>query len=191
MPRPKAPRWTVRGDMPHELDPQTATDEQLGLLDEDMLQMIDPTGSYTLDVGWYPAATRSGRFICRVVRSEDWDRPLAQLETPNMKIVWRWLKQQIDEIDLRVGQIGMFTDNVGLFVYLKVAKSARTKKMRPAARKPKVIPTFLMTPSVSDPMPRLDRVYSGQGPAPMTTNPSTSATMAVGLGAGLPLAYAA
>lgn len=191
MPKPKAPRWTVRGDIPQELNPQTAADEQLELLDEDMLQMVDPTGTYALDVGWYPAATRSGRFICRMVRSEDWDRPLDQLETPKIKIIWKWLKQQINEVNLRVGQTGMFTSNVGLFIYLKVAKTARAKKTRPAVRRPKVIRTFLMTPPAGNPMPRPDRLFSGQGPAPMTTNPSTSAAMTVGLGAGLPLAHAA
>ena len=193
MPKPKAPRWTTRGDIPHELDPQTATDEQLELLDEDMLQMVDPAGTYTLDVGWYPAATRSGRFICRVVRSEDWDRPLDQLETPNIKIVWKWLKQQINDVVLRVGQSGTFNANVGLFIYLKVANASRRKKVRPGARKPTVIPTFLRPTSLpaSDSTPLFDRLFSGQEPAPTTTNPSTSATMAVGLGAGLPIAHAA
>jgi hypothetical protein len=181
MPKPKAPRWTVRGDIPHELNPQTATDEQLELLDEDMLQMIDPTGTYTVDVGWYPAATRSGRFICRVVRSEDWDRPLDQLETPNIKIAWKWLKQQINEVDLRVGQTGTFTANVGLFIH-QVARTSRAKKTRPAARKPRVIPTFLRPPSLpSNLMPPFDRPFS-------TTNQSE--TMAVGL-PELPLANAA
>src|SRR5712691_4501221 len=136
MPKPKAPGWTVRGDIPQEFDPQAATDEQLELLDEDMLQMVDPTGTYTLDVGWYPAATRSGRFICRVVRYEDWDRPIAQLETTNTKIVWKWLRQQINEVDMRVGQSGAFATTIGLFV--PPPNTSRAKKMRPAARKPKV-----------------------------------------------------
>lgn len=189
MPKPQAPRWTKRGDIPRELNPQTATDEQLELLDEDMLQMVDPTGTYTLDVGWYPAATRSGRFICRVVRSEDWDRPLDQLETSNIKIAWKWLKQQINEVALRVGQTGTFTANVGLFIYMKVANTSRAKKMRPATLRPKVIPTFLITPPASNPMPLFDRLFSGQGPAPTTT--STSAPMAWGFEAGVPLTHAA
>ena len=173
MPKPKAPRWTARGDIPRELNPQTATDEQLELLDEDMLQMVDPTGTYTLDVGWYPAATRSGRFICRAVRSEDWDRPFDQTETPNIKSVWKWLKQQIDEVNLRVGQIGSFTANVGLFVYGKAPSTSRAKKKKPAARRPRVIQTFLMPP------PRLDQLFPGQELA-------TSAAMAVRFEAPLP-----
>lgn len=188
MPKPKAPRWTARGDIPREIIPETATDEQMDLLDEDMLQMVDRTGIYTLDVGWYPAGTRSGRFVCRVVRCEDWDRPLDQVETSDTKIVWRWLKQQIDEVSLRVGQTGMFTDKVGLFIQLNVAKTSRAKKKRPAARRLKVIQTFLT--SISPPA-LVDRLFSGQLPAPTTTNPSTSAPMAVRLGSGLPLANAA
>ncbi len=177
MPKPKAPRWTVRGDIPRQLNPQTATDEQLELLDEDMLQMVDPTGTYTLDVGWYPAATRSGRFICRVVRSEDWDRPFDQTETPDIKIVWKWLKQQINEVDLRVGQAGTFTANIGLFVH-QIGKTSRTKKKPSAVRRPRVIPTFLRPtfPLASNPMFLQER-------ASTTTTPSTSATMAVELGA--------
>ena len=191
MPIPKAPRWIARGEIPRELNPQIAADEQLELLDEDMLQMVDPTGTYALDVGWYPAATRGGRFICRVVRSDDWDRPLDQMETPEIKTVWKWLKQQINEVGLRLGQTGMFTPNVGLFVYLKVAKTARAKKMRPATRRPRVIRTFLMTSPASNLLPLFDRLFSGGGPAPITTIPSTSAPVTVGLGAGLPLEYAA
>ena len=191
MPKPKAPRWTIRGDILRELDPQTANDEQLELLDEDMLQMIDPTGTYALDVGWYPAATRSGQFICRVVRSDDWERPLDQLETPNIKVVWKWLKQQINEVGQRVGQTGVFAANVGLFIHITVAKTASAKKKRSAARRPRVIPTFFMPTPTSETMPRLDRLSSGQQSMPLTTNPSTGATMAVGLGAALPLAHAA
>lgn len=187
MPRPKAPNWKTRGDIP-DVDPQSARDDQLDLFDEDMLQMVDPTGIYTVDVGWYPAATRDGRFVCRVVRSDDWDRPLDQMETSNIKLIWKWLRREIGEINMRIGQAGGFTTRIGLFVYQTAARKAGSKR-RAATRGPTVVPTYLRPIAHTEQTPT--PFFAGEGNLQTTTNPSTSAAMAVGLGAGLPLAHAA
>lgn len=86
--------WTVRGQLP-DVNPQTADEDQLELLDEDLLQIIDPTGAMTLDVGWYPAASRSGAFVCRAVISDQWDEPVVELETQSSKNVSEWLEKWI------------------------------------------------------------------------------------------------
>lgn len=88
--------WTVRGQLP-DVNPQTADEDQLELLDEDLLQIIDPTGAMTLDVGWYPAASRSGEFVCRAVVSDQWDEPVDELKTRSSKNVSEWLEKWIAE----------------------------------------------------------------------------------------------
>src|SRR2546425_6809619 len=124
MPTPKAPRWTKRGTLPN-VDPQTANEQQLELFDEDMLQLVHTSGTYTLDVGWYPAGSRNGRFICRLIRSEDWERPLQQVEASNIKFVWKWLKHQIPEVATTAGITGTFTAKIGLFLHRRAPKSRK------------------------------------------------------------------
>lgn len=186
MPKPKAPRWTSRGDIP-DIDPQTANDDQLELLDEDMLQLVDPSGLYTIDVGWYPAATRNGRFICRVIKANDWDRPADHVETASIKLVWKWLRQQIDEVTKCLGEVGTFTTRVGLFIYPRVASKSAKKSRSP--RTPRIIPTYVRP--VAPPAHIPQQLFSDRGQLHTTANPSTSNAMAIGLGEGLQLAHAA
>ena len=188
MPKPKAPRWTIRGELP-DFDPQAAPDTQLELFDEDMIQLVDPTGTYTVDVGWYPAGTRNGHFICRVVRAEDWERPFEQIETPSIKTVWKWLRHQIDAVNTRLGETGAFTPNVGLFIYPTARKKPHSKKRAKGPKTARVVPTYVRPTSTPahNPTPLL----SGEGPVPTTTNTSTSTAVAIGLGAELELAHAA
>jgi len=135
--------WTVRGDLP-KVDFSRATDSDLDLLDEDLLQVIDASRTYTLDVGWYPAASRAGQFVCRLIRSDNWESPLQQLETSNRETVRQWINQTVQEVQALVGQPGQFSDRIGLFIKIK---------RRAARSAPKPIPTPLTrTPTVSSPV---------------------------------------
>ena len=104
MTAPIVPRaLVVRGDLP-DVDPANAQEDDLDLLDEDMLQLVDATGTFTLDVGWYPAGSRDGRFILRAISSSDWRDPLEEVETRDRAKVLPWLNAWIEEIKARLGQ---------------------------------------------------------------------------------------
>ena len=141
---PKVPKgWTVRGNLPKvELD--SATDIQLDLLDEDLVQVRDPSGSYALDVGWYPAASKNGQFVCRLVRADDWDSPVEQLETTNREVVRRWLKRGVEEIQTRIGTPGEFSARIGLFIFVKRGRNQKAAKARP---KPLAISPTISSPT--------------------------------------------
>ncbi len=48
-------------------------------LNEDLLQVAFP-GEVVLDVGWYPAFSRHGKFQVRVIRDAQWDTPIFYAE---------------------------------------------------------------------------------------------------------------
>lgn len=142
---PSVPKgWRVRGTLP-KIDLAKASEAELDSLDEDLLHVVDRSGDYAIDVGWYPAASKDGRFICLVVRQDDWDTPLEQLETPNYEMVRRWLKQAVEEITRRVGEPGQFSTRIGVFVSPR--KRVGTRK----ARKEAVAP-LPKSPMVSSPV---------------------------------------
>jgi hypothetical protein len=163
-----------------DIDPQRANDEQLELFDEDLLQMVDPTGTYIIDVGWYPAGSREGHFVCRVVRSDDWEWPLHQIETSNAKLVWQWLKKQVAEVRDMVGATGSFATKVGFFLYRRPAK--RSGKRKASGLKQQVVPTLMTAADQPANNPTtVHRMFSERGPTPRTTNPSSNAAIAIKL----------
>jgi hypothetical protein len=145
-------RWTVRGELPN-LDPLSAEEADLALLDEDLIQVSDPSGAYTIDVGWYPAAQRDGRFVCRIVRSSEWDSPIEQVETGSKDAVRQWLKRSVDTVQSLLGRQGEFSAQVGLFIYAKTTKTRR-KQGRPTKRSVPVTPTIRSPSNTREPMTR-------------------------------------
>jgi len=95
--------WTVRGEIP-AMDAAAASEDELALFDEDMLQVVDESGAFTLDVGWYPAGNPDGRFILRAVLSNDWESPLEEVETQERANVTHWLEAWLQEIRSRLGE---------------------------------------------------------------------------------------
>ncbi len=175
------PGWTSNGALPR-VDIDNATPEALKLLDEDLLQLTDPSGAYTLDVGWYPAGDKSGRYIGQLIKSDEWDSPIEQVETTYQSIVQKWLNSRIADVQLKLGEFGAFTKRVGLFVYpnIRMGNRAQRRAANRSQPKPKVIPTFLSRrPTAPNQTPSTSALR--------TLHANTSTALAVQLGAELRL----
>lgn len=72
-------------------------------LDEDIMQVSDPSGHYALDVGWYPSCNPDGQFVCRVIVDGDWELPREQLETTDVRAVIAWLRRWYEEVPALLG----------------------------------------------------------------------------------------
>ena len=48
---------------------------------EDMLNIINPSKSIIIDVGWYPKFDMNGRFVLLVIKNNEWTKPLETLVT--------------------------------------------------------------------------------------------------------------
>lgn len=169
---PKVPKgWTVRGELPKSV-PATAVESELDVLDEDLIQVVDPSNQYTLDVGWYPAASRTGQYICRLVRDDNWLSPIEQLETRNREIVRQWLIHGIEEIHARLGQPGEFSTRVGVFISRRIRSVAGRRKMpRPPIARP-----LPLSPTISSPA----HTGTRQGDSrPTITSPSSTSPLRV------------
>ncbi|MBI3375708.1 MAG: hypothetical protein HY017_28665 [Betaproteobacteria bacterium] len=101
--------WTARGDLP-DIDPRVADEDRLQALDEDMAQIVDSTSDITLDIGWYPTASRSGRYVCRAIASNEWQVPLAEFETPSRVDVFEWINDWFTEARQVVGEQSQLSD---------------------------------------------------------------------------------
>jgi hypothetical protein len=155
---PKVPhRWSVTGQLP-KAPFDRIPEEDLDVLDEDLLQIVDSSRQYTLDVGWYPAGSRDGRFICRVVYGDRWDRPVEKMETKSSEGTRQWLKQALEKVRLLVGQEGQFSTRVGVFFYVGRARRA-TAREKPSRVDQYIAPHFVApnadTKSRSTPRPQL------------------------------------
>lgn len=179
MPTPKAPAgWKKRGDMPN-VDVRQAPEQDLDLFDEDMLQLVDPTGMHTIDVGWYPAGSRDGHYTCRLVRSDDWEWPLEQIETTDAKTVWQWLKRRVSDVNGRLGVTGSFTTQIGLFIYQR--RSKKTKGRRSITKKV-IAPQIAISDIPPQNQPRVpQQVSEPERQALMTTDITSNTAMAIKL----------
>ena len=118
MPLPTVPNgWTGRGDLP-DVEPRTASEEQLDALDEDLVQLVHSSGEFVLDVGWYPAASRSGRYICRAVIGQDWSAPLGELATQSRADVLQWLNDWYSRVADIFGEHGELSNEAVQLVLL-------------------------------------------------------------------------
>jgi hypothetical protein len=66
-------------------------ERNIDALEEDLIQISDPEGAFTVDVGWYPAGHADGEFICRLVEARDWDEPLEAYSTRELADVVNWV----------------------------------------------------------------------------------------------------
>jgi hypothetical protein len=144
---PKVPkRWAVRGELPVANPEMPEAD--LELLDEDLVQITDPSGTYVVDVGWYPAGQRNGRFVCRIMRANDWERPVEQVELASLGDTRQWIKRSIEQVQWRLGRQGDFSKQVGVWIY-RFLPGGRVKKTgKPTKRAAPTLPD-LRSPNVS------------------------------------------
>lgn len=127
--------WTARGDLP-DIDPSTADELHLEMLDEDLLQIEDSAKAYVLDVGWYPAASREGKFLCRVVFADNWDEPLEETELRNRSAVVSWIQEAIAGINDHRGEPGEISTHVVFSVVVNVLVAAPQPERLEESRAP-------------------------------------------------------
>jgi hypothetical protein len=60
--------------------------DEIDNLNEDLLQVTFP-GDTVLDIGWYPAQSRKGRFQVRVSRDADWEHPIFYAEVVSLTVL--------------------------------------------------------------------------------------------------------
>jgi hypothetical protein len=80
--------WELRSGAPVVIDPQLALDaERVVGLTEDMFSF--KRGRLVMDVGWMPDESPKGEYVCRVVKDDDWERPLEMYCTREpLNVVW-------------------------------------------------------------------------------------------------------
>jgi hypothetical protein len=104
--------WRALGDLP-DVEATTAHEDDLELFSEDTVQLIDPTATYILDIGWYPAESRNGRFVCRLVYRREWDEPLEELSTRSSAVARSWLAQRLSDVSSLFGQPDRLQERIG------------------------------------------------------------------------------
>lgn len=103
--------WTLRGDIP-EFEPTESIGENTqDKLDEDLLQILDASRAFTLDVGWYPSANVQGKFLARAILDNRWDDPVEEFESRSAIAVVQWLQGWISEILVRIGMQDVITED--------------------------------------------------------------------------------
>jgi hypothetical protein len=95
--------WRVRGALP-EFSGDDVGNQDLDALEEDLIQISDPQGAFTLDVGWYPAGQAIGQFVCRLVEARDWDVPLEEYSTKDLPEVAEWINTTAMQVAGRLGE---------------------------------------------------------------------------------------
>lgn len=80
--------WQLRLGTPVVVDPKlVAEDDRLPGLTEDMFSF--ERGRLIMDVGWMPDENPRGEYVCRVVKDEDWERPLEMYCTRDpLNVIW-------------------------------------------------------------------------------------------------------
>lgn len=74
------PGWTVLGALPEKEPSQMDKREALSWLREDICVLIAPDSRFIIDVSWRAdqpkhAEPQAGRYLCRLVKDRNWDRP--------------------------------------------------------------------------------------------------------------------
>lgn len=81
------PGWEVTHNRFWEIDPDPELrldglpgGDPLELFTQDLLQLSNRRLDLLLDLGWAPEADPEGRFHLQLIRAEQWDAPLLELE---------------------------------------------------------------------------------------------------------------
>lgn len=66
--------------------------------DEDIVQISTPHGM-TIDVGWHPACSPKGKFICVIIKNKDWDHPTDEQHFKTWQEVRDWVNKWIEKLN--------------------------------------------------------------------------------------------
>src|SRR6516162_1993266 len=94
--------WQVHGELP-SVEFDAASGPAREVFDEDILQVADASGTYTIDVGWYPAQSPKGQFVGKVILGDRWDVPEETFETRSLVAVKDWLSSAVEYVRGMVG----------------------------------------------------------------------------------------
>jgi len=89
--------WKAIGEWVH-VYPKTATEQELSMLTQDIIQYRSPMGEWTVDIGFGPEECRGGNFVCQVVSRNDWEHPEQYHETPCPEEAFVWLGDQLKKL---------------------------------------------------------------------------------------------
>lgn len=118
--RPQVPEgWEVLGEFP-DVNPATATDEQLDLLTEDLFQARLGASKFVLDIGWHPEADRGGRYTGRLIEADDWENPVEELQTTDRGEILGWAEETMETVSERMGEAAAITDDMILCLVMPV-----------------------------------------------------------------------
>lgn len=109
--------WTQRGELP-PVEFDRADESARTLFDEDIVQIVDPTGMLVLDVGWYPSENPEGHFICQLIHNDEWDEPIQEFITRSVAKAENWINGMIEAIEGEHGHEGQMEENAVLTVYV-------------------------------------------------------------------------
>jgi len=77
-----------------DLDLNKGILQQIDILKED-LALIEYDNDIIIGLGWLPEFNPDGRFVLDVIKSEDWDNPIAQIEAKNAASLEHIIKQAV------------------------------------------------------------------------------------------------
>jgi hypothetical protein len=81
-----------------EINPNQPFSEQELSFKQDLLQ-IEFRDCYLVDVGWYPDFDEKGRFMVRVIKNYEWDKPVLRKKVKTFVGLKKCLQEAIDIVD--------------------------------------------------------------------------------------------
>ena len=147
-------KWTMHGQLP-ALDFAAADEAARELFDEDIVRLVDASGDYMLDVGWYPAGQPDGKFVARAIIGDNWDEPVEEFETRSVAEIRSWLSNWVEAISATTGEPASMSEGIVMLVEVFLKKE---DEVRPDATQ---VPADYSRPR-----------YPGQpfAPGPVTNN---------------------
>lgn len=79
--------WNINWNVP--------LNRQVDKLHEDLIQ-IEFIRGYIMDIGWYPEHNIEGQFIGLLIRNNDWEKPIYNIETNNIGAIVDWATEVIE-----------------------------------------------------------------------------------------------
>lgn len=81
-----------------DIDPSISFEEQELSYKEDIIQM-NFGKSIIVDVGWYPEFESDGSFMIRIIRNEDWTKPVYKQRCKTLEEMKKYLQEAVDLAD--------------------------------------------------------------------------------------------